>query len=116
MGTFKSLCADEVTFTITAEVDELPVRSNAMASGDDAADKETEDEILARLDRGDVWAWACVTVTACWRNWTGSTSLGTCSYANERDFKRDAYYDDMRADALDELNVRVRDAFEITGG
>jgi hypothetical protein len=52
----------KTTFTIHAEVDETPVRGNALASGDDAADREYEDEILARLRDDDVWAWACVEV------------------------------------------------------
>jgi hypothetical protein len=113
MGTFKGLRADEVTFTLTAEYEDIPVRGNALACGDDAEDKACEDEIIARLDRGDVWAWAYVTVTARWRDWKGSATLGACSCTDEDDFRTPGgYYDDMCAEALAELNVRVQTAFE----
>jgi hypothetical protein len=43
----------KTTFTIHAEVDETPVRGNALASGDPSNDRECEDEILARLRDDD---------------------------------------------------------------
>ena len=43
------------TIEVTAAQDDIPVRGNAMASGDDATDRECEDDILTRLDSGDVW-------------------------------------------------------------
>lgn len=58
----KRLTLDDVTWTLTAEVDSTPVHGNASATGDEDADRKYEDYILRRLDRGDEWAWACVTV------------------------------------------------------
>lgn len=92
------------TITLRAEVDDIPVRGNAMASGDDAADQAVENEILARLDNGDVWAWAHVTVTATFGgSRQGRANLGACSYESEADFRRDPYFTDMVREALEEL-------------
>lgn len=106
----RTITENEVTIRVTAELDHIPVRGNAMASGDDAADRECEDEILARLDDGDVWAWACVTVRATWtapsgREYVGVDHLSACCYANEADFRQEGgYFRDMVATALDDLN------------
>ena len=59
----RPLSKEEVSISLNAEPEPVPVRGNAMASGDDQLDQEVEDRILARLDAGDVWAWAAVTVT-----------------------------------------------------
>jgi hypothetical protein len=103
-----------VEFTLRADFDDIPVRGNAMASGDDAADKQYEDEILERLDRGDVWAWACVVVEARLPDLplVGRDSLGACCYKDEKDFKRGGYYDDMCEQAHQELENLVREALE----
>jgi len=98
----------EVTFTIEAEQDDIPVRGQ-FASGDDEQDKRDEDEILRRLDSGDIWAWASVCVKATLTMPDGSTAegrdyLGCCSYANEADFKSDGgYYSGMKIEALADL-------------
>jgi hypothetical protein len=100
----RELREDEVEFTIEAEQDDIPVRGS-FASGDDEKDEELAKEILARLDRGDVWAWASVKVTAMWKDWKGVDYLGACSYESEADFKQDdGYYGDMKARALEDLN------------
>jgi hypothetical protein len=104
----RELTADEVTFTVEAEQEREPVRGNAMASGDDAADKEVEDAIIERLNSGDVWAWASVKVTARWKGFTGADYLGCCSYEDEASFVAPGgYYDDMKVRALEELNARI---------
>jgi hypothetical protein len=96
------------TIVIGAEYDDLPVRGNAMATDDAEADRACEDEILARLDRGDVWAWAYVTVTAVCEGCEaeGTDSLGACSYANAREFKADAYYTDMAHAAMADCDAK----------
>lgn len=95
--------------TIEAQQDELEVRGNALASGDDAEDTRTEDEIIARLDSGDVWAWATVKVTATWSGFEGSDTLGACSYESEENFKADGHYTDMVSAALEELAQAIED-------
>jgi hypothetical protein len=101
------------TFKITVEQDDIPVRGNAMASGDAAVDKEVEDEILQRLDNGDVWAWAHVTVVAEIEGFTGEAHLGACSYKDEEDFKSsDGYYADLCKEASEDLANNIADARE----
>jgi hypothetical protein len=60
--TIRKLTEADVEFTVRVEQDDTPVRGNAMASGDDAADRECEDEILSRLEAGNVEAWCVLTV------------------------------------------------------
>ncbi len=103
----RQLTAKDVTFTLTVEPEFTPVRGNAMASGDDAADKECEDEILDALANGFVWSWCTVKVTASWKEWAGFDYLGCCSYANEKAFMSDGYYSDMCDNALADLNNSI---------
>lgn len=104
--TFRKLAAEEVTFTVGFEPEDMPVRCNVMASGDDVLDKEAEDEIIARLDRDDYLAWCCVKVTATWKEWSGVVYLGCCSFDSEEDFTKlnSDYYDDLKETALEDLN------------
>jgi hypothetical protein len=88
-----------VTYRLYIEQDDTPVRGNAMASGDDAADKEAEGAILERLDAGDVWAWAFVTVEAQVDEFTAVDTLGGCCYRDTADFINGPYYADMKSEA-----------------
>lgn len=104
---------DEVTYTLECSPEDIPVRGNAMASGDDEADRADEDRIIADLESGNEWAWCCAKVTAEWNGFEGKDYLGGCSYASEDDFKRPGgYYDDMKQQALDDLYRTVRSAVE----
>ena len=60
---WKPFSREEVSIQIKAEPELIPVEGNASASGDDAFDREVEHNILCRIQQGDVWAWAMVTVT-----------------------------------------------------
>lgn len=72
----RQLTAAEVTFEVTTEPEDLEVRGNVLSSGDDDYDKEYEDRVLARLDRGEVEAWCCVAVKATWKGFHGTEYLG----------------------------------------
>ena len=102
----------KIEYRIEVEPDETPVRGNALASGDDAEDRKCEDEIIARLERGDVWAWACVRVVATCNGFRGESHyLGGCSYKNERDFREPGgYFADMREEARADLETNIADA------
>jgi hypothetical protein len=105
-----SIPEDEVEYRVFASMEEIAVRGNVLASGDDAADKACEDEIIRRLEQGDVWAWASVNVRAIWRGFQGNDYLGGCSYKNEDDFTQPGgYYDDMKEEALADLKRNVAD-------
>lgn len=109
---------DAVTFKLEIEPEDTPVRGNVMASGDDQADRDLENEIIERLDRGDLWAWCYVKVTASvtmdGHTFTGSNAIGGCSYFGtdsecEAAFKRD-YYTDLCDEARENLFTDLRDA------
>ena len=101
--------------SVHAKVDDMPVRGNALASGDNALDKKTEDKILERLELDDVWAWASVEVRAEFRGLSASTYLGECSYDSEEDFRASGgYFDDMVAEAIKELNDKITDLQGVT--
>lgn len=112
MATVHTESHNGITYTLEIEQDDFQVRGNAMASGDDAMDKQVEDEILARLSNGDTWAWACVSVTAEW-DWNGTTFegqdyLGGCSHRDTADFIAcNGYYSDMKSAARDLLFADV---------
>ncbi len=105
----RELTEADVTFTLECEEEDIPVRGNALASGDEQADRDCENEIIARLDEGDLWAWCCVKVTARWRGHEGVSYLCGCSYEDEESFKHlSGYYPGMRSEALADLNQNLR--------
>lgn len=109
----KPVLAEETEIRVLAEPEYIPVKGNACVSGDDGFDREVEQHILERLDQGDVWAWATVAVIVAWGPFKGSAYLGCCSYTDEEDFRQPGgYYEDMVAEALDELNRAVQDAYQ----
>lgn len=112
----RKLTESEVTFTITVAQDDEEVRGNLMDSGDPQVDLAAEVEVCDRIDRGDVWAWCEITVTAsvCLQVDGAEllaqcqTTLCHCSYEDEADFIRcDDYYPQMKAEALEELNTCI---------
>ena len=105
----KQLTEEDVIFTLECLEEHTPVRGNAMASGDNEADRACENEILERLDRGDIWAWCTVKVTARYGSLVGVDYLGCCSYRDERDFREPSggYFDDMRREALRDLQSQI---------
>lgn len=108
----RDLKPSEVEFTLEVQQDDIPLEGNVLACGDAEEDKRAEEEVRERLDNGDVWAWALVTVSATItlpdgtkiRGWD---SLGACNYANEADFKRCGYYGSMEMLALDDLKQKI---------
>lgn len=106
----KKLTEDDVEFIIKCEQEYIPVRGNAMASGDNKYDKQVEDQILNNLEYNP-WAWCCVVVEAHWNEWVGYATLGCCSYEDEDDFKNGGYFDFMKAEALEDLNRNISNAY-----
>ena len=104
---------EEAAIRVLAEPDHIPVEGNACVSGDDDFDREVEHNVLCRLQQGDVWAWAAVTIVVAWGQFEGRAYLGCCSYADENDFRQPGcYFDDLVAEALAELNRSVREAYQ----
>jgi len=112
----QSLILDSnIVYSIDCLPEDLPVRDNAIASGDDAFDKEVEDKILKELDSGNQWAWCQVRVTATMKDSFGHTVaigvsyLGACSCKDENDFiNNSGYHLEMKSEAEDDLIQRCR--------
>lgn len=89
--------------------EDIPIRGNAMASGDDDVDREVEDAIIADLANGNEWAWCTVEVRVsrecdtCGQTLSASAFLGACAYKGVDDFKLSGYYTDMILQAIEEL-------------
>lgn len=92
--------------------DDLPIRGNALASGNDTEDKACEDAIIDDLESGNEWAWCCVKVTYKWDDFEGNNYLGGCSYKSMRDFKESDYFVDMVDSAFDDLVLVVEKDME----
>ena len=105
-----AICVDDIVPTLTVLQDDTPVRGNALASGDDTEDRKAEDEIIARLNDGDEWAWALVTVSVSALGFTGTDTLGACTYANEHAFRVGDYFRDMVKNAANDLAQQLHDA------
>ncbi len=94
----------EVSFEALPE--DIRVRGNAMASGDDELDKDAEDEILSRLESGDIFAWFTAKVTV--RDDKGNEAtdyLGCCNYRDADDFRMGGYYLDMIHECINQLEM-----------
>ncbi len=110
--TVKPLTADQVEFEVECLPEDISVEGN-FASGDEEADREMERRIMADLESGNEWAWCTVRVTARYGDFEGVDYLGACSYASKADFcQPGCYFDDMKKEALDDLNRKVRAAVE----
>jgi len=94
----------EVFFQALPE--EISVRGNALASDDERLNKEAEDEILQRLESGDIYAWFTAKVTV--RDEEGNEAsdyLGCCSYESEKDFRAGGYFQDMVDECIRQLKA-----------
>jgi hypothetical protein len=109
---------DDVDISITVEPEFSPVQGNLIVSGDAEFDKKCEDEIIARLDSGDEWAWCIVKVTVTPKTLTytdelfGFSLLGGCSYENQEEFEKSDYYQDMIVWSLEDLNSKSKEIYE----
>lgn len=107
------LSRSAVRFEVEATQDDTPIVGNASASGDDVADKATEEWIRGELESGNVWAWAVVSVTATVEGVAleGVAYMGGCSYTSEGDFKAPGgYYAQMCDEALADLERQIVEA------
>lgn len=101
---------EHAEITLEVQPEDTEVRGNASAWGD-GTDEAYADEIIARLSRGDEWAWCCVLVTATLGDFEGSDVLGGCSYESERDFRvPGGYFDDMKREAISALADQILEA------
>lgn len=117
----RKLTEHEVEFTIDVEEDDIPVRGNLVCTEDPVFDKQCEDEVLARLERGDDTAWCVIKVTAKYRGVEASDILGGNSFAEGSAFAEEVAqtveHHGMKAQALEALNARIAEiACELVQG
>lgn len=93
---------EEVDFSIECLDENLQIEGNASAI-DEETDKKIANKIRRQLAAGNSWAWCCVKVTATWKNFSAETYLGGCSYRNEKQFKQDGYFEDMKSETYQDL-------------
>jgi len=55
---------DGIEFTLEAVEEDIPIRGNAIASGDDEADAKLEAEIIESYENGNLFAWCSLHVVA----------------------------------------------------
>ena len=108
----RELTAADVEFTLECEPEHIPYVGNCSAL-DHNTDREQEEWIAGQLDGGNEWAWCIAKVTAKWRDFDGVDYLGGCSYLSEEDFRKGGYFDDMKDEALTDLNRNVQSVGEI---
>lgn len=110
--TVRELVEAEVEFRIEL-LEEDTVVDGYFETDEPERDRELEQEILRRLERGDRWAWCTVRVIASWNGLEGDDTLGCCSYESEEDFRNDdGYWPGMKAETLYRLNEKIKAKFK----
>lgn len=106
MGRYESLKRaipeSEVRFSVRYHPEDIPVRGNVSAWSEEE-DRKAENEVLARLDNGDIFAWFWVEVRAEWNGIEGRSSLGGCNYESREDFESSETLEELKAEAYEEL-------------
>ncbi len=103
----KQLTLDDITWTLAAEQDSLPIRGYCMVSGDDELDEQVARDIEKRLEYTE-WAWALVSVVGEWEGIEATAYLGGCSYKDEADFRSCDYFESMQAECLAEIHDKAK--------
>lgn len=112
----RKLTAAEVTFEVTIEADDASEKQirGSFATDEPDLDKQQADEILERLNRGDVEAYCGVIVTATWAHdgveYTGQDSIWGNTLSDEWTAETVAQEHGMRDNALDDLNRKLEAA------
>jgi hypothetical protein len=94
------------------EPEHIPVRGNAMVSGDEDEDRAQEEWVFDQLESGNDAAWCMAAVTATldtdWgQTFMGRDNLGACSWESERQLWKDLL-PEMEANALENLYYNMR--------
>jgi hypothetical protein len=107
----KTMITPSVSIKLEVMQSDVPVKGNAMASGDDKYDAKVEKQIQDRLNAGDIAAWfdCLLTVSIEWSDdetdyeYEGTDGLGCCNYANVKQFIKESggYFDDLLETAWD---------------
>lgn len=107
-----------IEYKLQIEPEDSPLWGNLARTDDVALDTLYENEIMNRIESGDDWAWCRVHVTAQIGQssflpdirLTGDAYLGGCTYGNESQFRESPCFEDMKAEALENLLTQLRAA------
>lgn len=103
----RSLTKEEVRFETKIYTEDTPLEGNVLASGDDAEDKKAEEDVRQQLQRGNMYAWCYVVVSATWSGFCGQASLGCCSYRSEEEVHQAVEDHGLKDEALHCLNTII---------
>lgn len=111
----RKLTESEVKFILSIEEEDQPLKG-AFDSGDKKADEELIQSLQKRLAQGDVLAWFVAKVEATWTSSTGQefkgvNYLGGNSYDSEEEFRKDSHFEDMKSEALNNLQEGLEKIF-----
>lgn len=103
----RALTKEEVKFEVKFYTEDTPLEGNIQATDDAADDKKAEDEVYSQLQRGNMYAWCYVVVSASWSGFCGQASLGGCSYESEDAALQAVDDHGLKEEALDSLNTII---------
>jgi hypothetical protein len=103
----RDLTEKDVQFSITPEEEDMSVREGGFEKEDGSPDTELIGKIEEALE-SNLWAWCSVRVRAHWQGFYGDAHLGGCSYESEKGFSMGGYLPQMKAEALEDLNTKVK--------
>jgi hypothetical protein len=113
----RELTEKDVAFEIECmPEDESPI--GHFQSGDpeyEESDNAFERKIMREVEWNQ-WVWCCVKVTAKFEGFEGVDFLGCCSYESQDDFEKNGYFEDMKTEALNDLNQELQAVADTVGG
>jgi hypothetical protein len=112
------LTKENVIITIRAEEEDVSPKESYRIPGVKHRKSDVKRYVDAVDDmvrkHGLPWGWCQVTITARYASLSGSAHLGACSYESDEDFEKNSgYYDQMVAEALDELQTNVDGTYRL---
>ena len=110
----RAVTADEVEFEDTFEEETADLRNDKVA-------REHEDEMIERLERGDITAWCILAVRVHWKGHTGYAALCGYTFPEGRTGIQNQEYasEDMaqlRIEALEDLNRTLQEQADLLEG
>lgn len=91
-----------VTYTLTVDQEDIEIKGNVLASGNEDDDRKAEEWTYHELERGNIFAWCWARVVAKADGFEGSDSLGCISCRGREEFER-LFLPDLKTNALDDL-------------
>lgn len=95
---------------ITVCRSDIPIKGNAIASGDDEYDRNVENQIISDLEC-NVWAWCDITVSLelkiAGHVFKGKDIVAGCQYKDEHDFIKSGLFSEMVAVSFNDALMAI---------